>query len=63
MKPQPTRRTDPAHRAEHGGPAMLQSRLATYTLVNFFFCLSYWPAFYLTWGRDPRFGPRTALAT
>jgi serine/threonine protein kinase len=54
-------RTDPAHEVGIDGRAALQSRLTLYAFVNLLFCVSYWPAFYLIWSRDPRFGPQIAL--
>jgi serine/threonine protein kinase len=53
--------TDPAHYVGHEGRAALQSRLRTYALVNLLFTVAYWPAFYLIWSRDPRFGPDVAF--
>jgi hypothetical protein len=57
----PPPRTDPAHYVGHNGRAALQSRLTMYALVNLLFTVAYWPAFYLIWSRDPRFGARVAL--
>ena len=42
------------------GRAFLQARLTTNALLVFLVYLSYWPAFYLIWSRDPAFGPHLA---
>jgi eukaryotic-like serine/threonine-protein kinase len=54
--------TDPAHEIQSDGRTALQSRLTTYALVMLVIYLSYWPAFYLIWSRDPAVGSAAAIA-
>jgi hypothetical protein len=53
--------TDPAHDVGGDGRTFLQARLTRYAGLVLLIYLSYWPAFYLIWSRDPRFGPAVAL--